>query len=44
MNPAYPGHTRPGLAIVGTGTNDQIWLYTSGATHLIAVAAGWFTA
>lgn len=42
VNPAYPGHTRPGLAIVGAGTGGQVFVYTSGATHLVADAAGWF--
>jgi hypothetical protein len=42
VNPSYAGHIRPGLAIVGTGTNDQVSLYTAMRTHLVADSAGWF--
>ncbi len=42
VNASHPGHTRPGVAIIGTGAANQVYLYTSGTTHLIADAAGWF--
>ena len=42
VNASHPGHTRPGVAIIGTGAANQVYLYTLGTTHLIADAAGWF--
>ncbi|MGE4086392.1 MAG: hypothetical protein AB7H93_25690 [Vicinamibacterales bacterium] len=42
INPAHAGHTRPGLAIVGTGTGGRVHVTTSTATHLVVDAAGWF--
>jgi hypothetical protein len=42
VNPNHAGHIRPGLAIVGAGTGDQISIYTSTRAHLVADSAGWF--
>ena len=42
VNPAHPGHTRPGLAITAVGQDKQISIYTSGQVHVIVDTAGWF--
>ncbi len=42
VNVAAPGEVRPGLAMVGSGSDGEVSLFTSGATQLIADAAGWF--
>lgn len=43
VNPMYPGHTVPNLAIVPVGANGKVSLYTAASTHLLVDVAGYFT-